>query len=75
MCLFSNHIFKFAEKYGDVLSIRFFGLRIVVLSGYKRVKEVYVQQGENLVDRPMLPMIYDIFGDKGQFWKIKLLNW
>uniref|UniRef100_A0A8C2K1X8 Cytochrome P450, family 2, subfamily P, polypeptide 6 n=1 Tax=Cyprinus carpio TaxID=7962 RepID=A0A8C2K1X8_CYPCA len=56
---------KFAEKYGDVLSIRFFGLRIVVLSGYKRVKEVYVQQGENLVDRPMLPMIYDIFGDKG----------
>ncbi|XP_073709125.1 cytochrome P450 2J2-like [Garra rufa] len=56
---------KFAEKYGDVLSIRIFGLRIVVLNGYKRVKEVYVQQGENLVDRPMLPMIYDIFGDKG----------
>ncbi|XP_043076361.1 cytochrome P450 2J3-like [Puntigrus tetrazona] len=56
---------KFAEKYGDVLSIRFFGLRIVMLNGYKRVKEMYVQQGDNLVDRPMLPIFYDIFGDKG----------
>ncbi len=35
------------------------------------MKEVYVQQDENLADRPMLPMIYEILGDKSQSWKIK----
>uniref|UniRef100_A0A8C1LQY2 Cytochrome P450, family 2, subfamily P, polypeptide 6 n=1 Tax=Cyprinus carpio TaxID=7962 RepID=A0A8C1LQY2_CYPCA len=57
---------KFAEKYGDILSIRFLGPRIVILNGYKRVQEVYLQQGDNLADRPVLPMIYDIAEDKGQ---------
>ncbi|XP_051510950.1 cytochrome P450 2J3-like isoform X1 [Myxocyprinus asiaticus] len=56
---------KFAEKYGNIFSIRVFGPRIVVLDGYKLVKEVYLQQGENLADRPSLPLFYDIFGDKG----------
>ncbi|XP_051731720.1 cytochrome P450 2J2-like isoform X15 [Ctenopharyngodon idella] len=56
---------KFAEKYGDILHIRILGPRIVILSGYKRVKEVYVQQGDNLADRPVLPMIHDISEDKG----------
>ncbi|XP_048062341.1 cytochrome P450 2J2-like isoform X1 [Megalobrama amblycephala] len=56
---------KFAEKYGDILHIRILGPRIVILSGYKRVKEVYTQQGDNLADRPVLPMINDISEDKG----------
>ncbi|XP_051731727.1 cytochrome P450 2J4-like isoform X21 [Ctenopharyngodon idella] len=56
---------KFAEKYGKIFNIRFFGPRIVVLDGYKLVKEVYLQQGDNLADRPVLPLFYDITGDKG----------
>lgn len=72
MSSFSNHILKFAEKYGDILSIRFLGPRIVMLNGYKRVKEVYLQQGDNLADRPVLPMIYDIAEDKGQSCKYNL---
>ncbi|NP_001076518.1 cytochrome P450 2P7 [Danio rerio] len=56
---------KFAEKYGKIFSIRLFGPRIVVLDGYKLVKEVYLQQGDNLADRPILPMFYDITEDKG----------
>ncbi len=39
---------------------------MVVLDGYKLVKEVYLQQGDNLADRPMLPLVYEIFGDKGR---------
>ncbi|XP_056337141.1 cytochrome P450 2J4-like [Danio aesculapii] len=34
---------KFAEKYGNVLSIQILGPRIVVLIGYKTVKESYAQ--------------------------------
>uniref|UniRef100_A0A672QPE5 Cytochrome P450 2J3-like n=1 Tax=Sinocyclocheilus grahami TaxID=75366 RepID=A0A672QPE5_SINGR len=56
---------EFAEKYGKIFSLRFLGPRIVVLDGYKLVKEVYLQQGDNLADRPMLPLFYEIIGDKG----------
>ncbi|XP_051731717.1 cytochrome P450 2J4-like isoform X12 [Ctenopharyngodon idella] len=56
---------KFAEKYGKIFSLRIFGPRIVVLNGYKLVKEVYTQQGDNLADRPALPLFHDITGDRG----------
>ncbi|XP_030626552.1 cytochrome P450 2J3 [Chanos chanos] len=56
---------KFAEEYGNVFSVRFFGPRIVVLNGYKLVKEVYIQQGEVLVDRPSLPLFADIVNNRG----------
>ncbi|XP_050994272.1 cytochrome P450 2J3-like isoform X2 [Labeo rohita] len=56
---------KFAKQYGNILSIRILGSRIVVLIGYKTVKQVYLQEGDNLADRPKLPIFYDTFGDKG----------
>jgi len=43
------------------------------LNGYELVKEVYIQQGDNLSNRPMLPLFIDIVGDKGQF-NILMLN-
>ncbi|RXN24294.1 cytochrome P450 2J2-like isoform X2 [Labeo rohita] len=55
----------FAKQYGNILSIRILGSRIVVLIGYKTVKQVYLQEGDNLADRPKLPIFYDTFGDKG----------
>ncbi|NP_956914.1 cytochrome P450 2P9 [Danio rerio] len=56
---------KFAERYGNIFSLRLFGPRIVVLNGYNLVKEVYIKQGDNLADRPVLPLFYEIIGDKG----------
>uniref|UniRef100_A0A673GAJ3 Cytochrome P450, family 2, subfamily P, polypeptide 6 n=1 Tax=Sinocyclocheilus rhinocerous TaxID=307959 RepID=A0A673GAJ3_9TELE len=63
------------KKYGNILSIRILGPRIVVLIGYKTVKEAYLEEGDNLADRHKLPIFYDIFGDKclvaanGYSWK------
>ncbi|XP_072537927.1 cytochrome P450 2J4-like [Salminus brasiliensis] len=56
---------ELAEKYGDIFSIKIFGPRTVVVSGYKQVKEVYVHQGDHFADRPVLPLFFDIFGVKG----------
>ncbi|XP_048052251.1 cytochrome P450 2J4-like [Megalobrama amblycephala] len=56
---------KFAEKYGKIFSLRILGQRIVVLDGYKLVKEVYTQQGDNLADRPTLALVNEIIGDRG----------
>ncbi|XP_041913248.1 cytochrome P450 2J2-like isoform X2 [Alosa sapidissima] len=56
---------KFAEKYGRIFSIQIFGPRMVVLNGQKLVREVFVHQGENVADRPSIPIAVDLTGDKG----------
>ncbi|KAJ8279033.1 hypothetical protein COCON_G00060990 [Conger conger] len=55
---------KFAEQYGDIFSIHL-GTRIVVLNGLKRLKEAFIQHGENFVDRPSFPLIEDIVHNNG----------
>ncbi|XP_062411729.1 cytochrome P450 2J2-like [Sardina pilchardus] len=57
--------FKFAEKYGDIFTLRALGSRMVVFNGHKVVREAYIKQGENFVDRPSLPLFSDIYGNKG----------
>uniref|UniRef100_A0A3B1IHR3 Cytochrome P450, family 2, subfamily P, polypeptide 6 n=1 Tax=Astyanax mexicanus TaxID=7994 RepID=A0A3B1IHR3_ASTMX len=54
-----------AEKYGNIFNIQIFGPRLVVLNGYKLVKKVYVDQGNDYADRPNVPMLRDTVGDKG----------
>ncbi|CAN9500604.1 unnamed protein product [Ophioblennius macclurei] len=54
---------EFAEKYGNVFSLRLFGGRIVIINDYKLVKETL--HSEDFIDRPSIPMFETIFEKKG----------
>ncbi|KAL7397020.1 hypothetical protein ABVT39_015379 [Epinephelus coioides] len=56
---------EFAEKYGNIFSLQIFGGRVVVLYGYKLVREALVQRGEDYTDRPTVPLFEALVGRKG----------
>lgn len=69
---------QLAEKHGNVFSLRMGQDWIVVLNGFKAVKEVLVNQGDSVVDRPLQSLQIDIWNgerdlgvilSKGHRWK------
>ncbi|XP_066568938.1 cytochrome P450 2J2 [Amia ocellicauda] len=66
---------KLAAEYGSVFSLRWGREKMVFVSGYKRVKEALVDQGEIFADRPITPLFHKVFKglglglSSGYLWK------
>uniref|UniRef100_A0A8C6TKT1 Cytochrome P450 n=2 Tax=Neogobius melanostomus TaxID=47308 RepID=A0A8C6TKT1_9GOBI len=56
---------KFAKKYGNIYSLRLFGGQVVVIHGYRLVKEALAVRGEDYLDRPTFPMFEETLGNNG----------
>ncbi|KAM9070684.1 cytochrome P450 2C23-like isoform 2-T2 [Sarcophilus harrisii] len=65
---FKNMIASFsqlADKYGPIYTLYFGSQRIVVLYGYKIMKEALIDQGDGFVDRGNIAIFDDIMKRKG----------
>ncbi|XP_069718030.1 cytochrome P450 2J2-like isoform X2 [Phaenicophaeus curvirostris] len=66
---------KLVEKYGDIVSTEVGSTSFVFVSGMRMIKEVLVNQGENFIDRPDIPVDREVFSNmglissNGQLWK------
>ncbi|XP_064521208.1 cytochrome P450 2J3-like isoform X2 [Pseudopipra pipra] len=54
---------KYTKKYGDIFGMSMGSMKLVVVNGMRLVKEVLVNQGDNFLDRPEIPM--DMFSKIG----------
>ncbi|KAI1892057.1 hypothetical protein AGOR_G00150060 [Albula goreensis] len=61
------YLTKLAEVYGNVFSFRLGRDKIVLVTGYKMVKEALVTQAETFVDRPPSPMNDRLYSGNGIF--------
>ncbi|XP_015272800.1 PREDICTED: cytochrome P450 2K4-like [Gekko japonicus] len=67
---------KLSKQYGPVFSFQLGFQKMVVLSGYKTVKEALVNQADAFVDRPKIPVFDDaehghgIVFSNGENWKV-----
>ncbi|NXH17145.1 CP2J2 protein, partial [Bucco capensis] len=56
---------KLREKYGDIFSLRVGSTWFVFVNGLRLIKEVLVNQGEDFLDRPEMPLTNEIFSNMG----------
>ncbi|KAL8173129.1 UNVERIFIED_CONTAM: hypothetical protein K2H54_040419, partial [Gekko kuhli] len=67
---------KLSKQYGPVFSIQLGVQKMVVLTGYKTVKEALVNQADAFAGRPMVPVFedflqgYGIVFSNGENWKV-----
>ncbi|NWI93277.1 CP2J2 protein, partial [Pitta sordida] len=66
---------KLTKKYGDIFGMSMGSVWIVLVSGRRLVKEVLVNQGENFMERPDVPIDKEVFSkmglisSSGHLWK------
>ncbi|XP_055754651.1 cytochrome P450 2K1-like isoform X2 [Salvelinus fontinalis] len=57
---------KLSKKYGSVFTVHFGPTKVVILAGYKTVKQALVNHAEEFGDRGMLPVFYDFTNGHGK---------
>ncbi len=59
--------FQLAEVYGNVFSLRVGSEKMVVVSGYRMVKEALITQIDSFVERPNVPLFHKVFKGIGKY--------
>ncbi|NWT33096.1 CP2J2 protein, partial [Cardinalis cardinalis] len=59
---------RLTKRYGEIVGMHMGGMKLVLVTGMRLVKEVLINQGDKFLDRPDLPV------DEGIFKKIGLIS-
>ncbi len=66
--------FQLSKKYGSVFTVYFGNNKVVVLAGYKAVKEALVSNAEEFGDRDISPIFYETNQGHGKSFRYEILN-
>lgn len=55
----NENLFQLSKKYGSVFKVHFGPRKVVVLAGYKTVKQALVNQAEEFGERDITPIFQD----------------
>lgn len=58
--------FQLAKVYGKVFSLRVGSEKMIIVSGYKMVKEALVTQNDSFVLRPPVPLFHKVYKGIGR---------
>ncbi|KAG9494684.1 hypothetical protein GDO78_002172 [Eleutherodactylus coqui] len=67
---------QMSKKHGSIFSLQFGFINIVVLSGYKVVKDALIKHGDDFSDRPQIPLFaklirgYGVVFSNGENWNV-----
>ncbi|XP_053316339.1 cytochrome P450 2J2-like [Spea bombifrons] len=56
---------QLSRVYGDVYTVWLGHIPVIVLNGYRAVKEVLSSHNEDYIGRPVFPLFMDLMGEKG----------
>ncbi|NXV32798.1 CP2J2 protein, partial [Rissa tridactyla] len=56
---------KFTKKYGDIFHMQMGSTSFVCVNGLRLIKEILVNQAENFMDRPEIPIDSEVFSKRG----------
>ena len=62
MCFF----YQFSKKYGNVFTVYFGPKKVVVLAGYKTVKQALVNNADEFGDREVFKIVDETTGGHGE---------
>ncbi|XP_075179690.1 cytochrome P450 2A5-like isoform X2 [Anomaloglossus baeobatrachus] len=70
-----NSLMKLSEKYGDVFTVYMGARPIVVVTGYKLVKEIYLDKGDEYLNRGEMPAFDSFYKGDGLIFTFNMKRW
>ncbi|KAG9471038.1 hypothetical protein GDO78_016096 [Eleutherodactylus coqui] len=70
-----NSLLKLREKYGDVFTVYLGSRPVVVVTGYKNVKEIYLDKSEDFLQRGAMPIWHDFYENYGVVFTNNMERW
>ncbi|XP_073497690.1 cytochrome P450 2A4-like isoform X4 [Phyllobates terribilis] len=71
----ANSLMKLSEKYGDVFTVYLGSRPVVVVTGYKLVREIYLDKGDEFLNRGDMPAFNYFYKDSGFVFNFNMKRW